>query len=52
MSDRQRLDIDLAVVRVIGFVERQGFDLLHQIPSPLSGGDGNQDVVAVFARRA
>ena len=44
--------IDLTIARVIGFVERQGFDLLHQLPSPLSGGDGNLEVVSVFARRS
>lgn len=34
----------------IGFVEAQGFSHRLSIPSPISGGDGNREIVLVFAR--
>lgn len=37
---------------VIAFVEAQGFTLKHSIASPISGGDGNEETVLVFGRRA
>ena len=44
----------IAVARdeVIAFVEAQGFALKHAVPSPISGGDGNEETVLVFGRRA
>jgi 23S rRNA (cytidine1920-2'-O)/16S rRNA (cytidine1409-2'-O)-methyltransferase len=42
--------IDAAVSGVIAFVARQGFALRLTIPSPISGGDGNREVVGVFHR--
>lgn len=42
--------IDLAVKRAIDFVTSQGFALHLTLPSPISGGDGNRETVAVFHR--
>jgi len=40
-----------AATAVIGFVEGQGFGLVTSLPSPISGGDGNEEMIAVFRRR-
>jgi len=40
--------IAAAVESVTAFVEAQGFALVTSLPSPISGGDGNKEVVAVF----
>jgi 23S rRNA (cytidine1920-2'-O)/16S rRNA (cytidine1409-2'-O)-methyltransferase len=39
-----------AVESVIGFVATHGFALVTSLPSPIAGGDGNKEVVAVFHR--
>lgn len=46
-DDRAAAD---AVSRVIAFVEAQGFAHRLSVPSPIVGGDGNKEVVAVFRR--
>jgi 23S rRNA (cytidine1920-2'-O)/16S rRNA (cytidine1409-2'-O)-methyltransferase len=43
--------IDAAVADVIAFMARQGFALRHTLPSPISGGDGNREIVGCFAGR-
>jgi 23S rRNA (cytidine1920-2'-O)/16S rRNA (cytidine1409-2'-O)-methyltransferase len=35
---------------VIAFMAAQGFAHRLSVPSPISGGDGNREVVAVFRR--
>ena len=42
--------IAAAVARVVDFVASQGFAHVLSLPSPISGGDGNTEIVAVFAR--
>jgi 23S rRNA (cytidine1920-2'-O)/16S rRNA (cytidine1409-2'-O)-methyltransferase len=42
--------IDAACVRVIDFLASQGFAHRLSLSSPISGGDGNTEIVAVFAR--
>jgi 23S rRNA (cytidine1920-2'-O)/16S rRNA (cytidine1409-2'-O)-methyltransferase len=42
--------IDAAVAEVITFMARQGLALRLTLASPISGGDGNREVVAVFHR--
>jgi 23S rRNA (cytidine1920-2'-O)/16S rRNA (cytidine1409-2'-O)-methyltransferase len=44
--------IETALAEVIAFVEAQGFAHQLSVPSPITGGDGNQETVLVFARRA
>lgn len=39
-----------ALADVIAFVEAQGFTHRLSTPSPISGGDGNQEIVLVFGR--
>ncbi len=39
-----------AVADVIGFMAERGWALRTSVPSPISGGDGNRETVAVFAR--
>jgi len=42
--------IENALAEVLAFVEAQGFRQRLSIPSPISGGDGNQEIVLVFGR--
>ena len=42
--------IATALAEVIAFVEAQGFPHRLSIPSPIAGGDGNQETVLVFGR--
>ena len=42
--------IATALAEVIAFVEAQGFRHRLSVPSPIAGGDGNQETVLVFAR--
>ena len=42
--------IATALADVIAFVEAQGFTHRLSTPSPISGGDGNQEIVLVFGR--
>ncbi len=42
--------IATALADVIAFVEAQGFAHRLSTPSPISGGDGNQEIVLVFGR--
>jgi 23S rRNA (cytidine1920-2'-O)/16S rRNA (cytidine1409-2'-O)-methyltransferase len=42
--------IDAAMTEVIAFMARQGFALRLTLASPISGGDGNREVVGVFRR--
>lgn len=42
--------IAAALAEVIAFVEAQGFRHETSVPSPISGGDGNQETVLVFGR--
>jgi len=44
-------EIEAAVQRVIGFMMERGWTHRMSIPSPISGGDGNKEVVALFRRR-
>jgi 23S rRNA (cytidine1920-2'-O)/16S rRNA (cytidine1409-2'-O)-methyltransferase len=39
-----------AIVDVTNFVEGRGLALVTTLPSPISGSDGNEEVVAVFRR--
>lgn len=39
-----------AVADVIGFMAERGWRLTTSVPSPISGGDGNRETVAVFRR--
>jgi 23S rRNA (cytidine1920-2'-O)/16S rRNA (cytidine1409-2'-O)-methyltransferase len=39
-----------AVARVVSFVENAGWRHRLSVPSPIAGGDGNKEIVAVFAR--
>jgi len=38
--------------RLFAFVEGQGFALCAEVPSPITGGDGNRETVAVFRARS
>src|SRR4051812_46084833 len=40
-----------ANVGVIQFMDEQGWTHRLSLPSPISGGDGNKEVVALFVRR-
>ncbi|HTJ56357.1 MAG TPA: TlyA family RNA methyltransferase [Devosiaceae bacterium] len=40
--------IAAAIEDVIGFMSRQGFSHRLSVPSPINGGDGNRETVAVF----
>ena len=42
--------IEAAVGDVIGFMADRGFALRQSLPSPISGGDGNKEVVALFRK--
>jgi len=42
--------IAAAAIAVVEFVEAQGFEYRLSLPSPISGGDGNREVVAVFRK--
>jgi len=42
--------IDKAVADVIAFLAREGWDHRLSVPSPISGGDGNTETVAVFRK--
>jgi 23S rRNA (cytidine1920-2'-O)/16S rRNA (cytidine1409-2'-O)-methyltransferase len=42
--------VEAARAEVIAFVEAQGFQHLHSVTSPISGGDGNVETVLVFRR--
>jgi 23S rRNA (cytidine1920-2'-O)/16S rRNA (cytidine1409-2'-O)-methyltransferase len=35
---------------VIAFMAAEGWSLRHSLPSPISGGDGNKEIVALFRR--
>lgn len=39
-----------AVDAVVGFVEAQGWAHRQSLPSPIAGGDGNKEIVALFVR--
>ena len=43
--------VDRATRDVVTFMARHGWDLRHALPSPIAGGDGNSETVAVFRRR-
>ena len=42
--------IDHAIDEVVSFVTARGFTLEKTLPSPISGGDGNRETVAIFRR--
>lgn len=42
--------IAAALGGVVGFMARSGWQHRLALPSPISGGDGNREIVAVFAR--
>jgi 23S rRNA (cytidine1920-2'-O)/16S rRNA (cytidine1409-2'-O)-methyltransferase len=42
--------VERALAEVIAFVEAHGFHKRQSVPSPISGGDGNQETVLVFER--
>jgi 23S rRNA (cytidine1920-2'-O)/16S rRNA (cytidine1409-2'-O)-methyltransferase len=42
--------ISEATVRVIQFMTEQGWDRRTSLPSPIAGGDGNKETVALFRR--
>jgi len=42
--------IDRAVADVIGFLAQEGWAHRLSVPSPISGGDGNTETVAVFRK--
>ncbi|HEY9010930.1 MAG TPA: TlyA family RNA methyltransferase [Devosia sp.] len=42
--------IEAAVAGVVAFMRERGWALRTQVPSPIAGGDGNCETVAVFAR--
>lgn len=39
-----------AIADVVGFMAAHGWSLRTTVPSPISGGDGNRETVAVFVR--
>ena len=45
---------EAAIIRatgeVLAFMASQGFAHRLSVPSPIAGGDGNKEIVAVFAR--
>jgi 23S rRNA (cytidine1920-2'-O)/16S rRNA (cytidine1409-2'-O)-methyltransferase len=47
---RDPVAIEAATVAVIDFMSRRGWDLATTTPSPIPGGDGNTETVAVFTR--
>ena len=42
--------ITRAVDDVVAFMAGLGWSLRHTLPSPIAGGDGNKEIVALFAR--
>ena len=42
--------VEGAVADVVAFMAERGWTLRVKVPSPISGGDGNRETVAVFAR--
>ncbi len=42
--------IDGAVAHVVQFISEQGWQLVRLLPSPITGGDGNKENVALFRR--
>jgi 23S rRNA (cytidine1920-2'-O)/16S rRNA (cytidine1409-2'-O)-methyltransferase len=42
--------IGRAVAEVVGFMAERGWRLNTSLPSPIAGGDGNKETVAVFER--
>jgi 23S rRNA (cytidine1920-2'-O)/16S rRNA (cytidine1409-2'-O)-methyltransferase len=42
--------IEGATAGVVGFMRDQGWRLVVSLPSPIAGGDGNTETVAVFRR--
>ena len=40
--------IERAAAEIIGFMGAQGFSHRLSLPSPIAGGDGNRETVAVF----
>ena len=48
---RRRTTIAPAVEAVLDFMAAQGWTHLLSLPSPIAGGDGNKEVVALFRRR-
>jgi 23S rRNA (cytidine1920-2'-O)/16S rRNA (cytidine1409-2'-O)-methyltransferase len=42
--------IDTAIGNVIQFMSEQGWTHIQSVPSPIAGGDGNKEVVALFQR--
>jgi len=42
--------IDQAVADVTSFMAGLGWSLISSVPSPIAGGEGNREMVAVFAR--
>jgi 23S rRNA (cytidine1920-2'-O)/16S rRNA (cytidine1409-2'-O)-methyltransferase len=40
-----------AEAHVIAFMDEQGWTHRQSLPSPISGGDGNKEIVALFAQR-
>lgn len=42
--------VEGAVADVVGFMAARGWVLRVKVPSPISGGDGNRETVAVFCR--
>lgn len=43
---------EASIVRAIGFFASQGFSLHHRLRAPISGGDGNQEEIAVFTKES
>lgn len=48
---RDESTIAPAVEAVLDFMSAQGWTHLQSLPSPIAGGDGNKEVVALFRRR-
>lgn len=44
--------ITRATAEVVAFMQAQGWERVAETPSPISGGDGNRETVAVFRRKA
>ena len=42
--------IDDAVAAVVRFISEQGWTLVRSLPSPITGGDGNKENIALFHR--
>lgn len=41
-----------ARAEIVAFMRAEGWDLVTETPSPIAGGDGNRETVAVFRRKA